>query len=92
MRKIVSVLLVLSFVATGSFASGGQESSAKKGAEAPKEIVFMDTQSGANFQQWFQTIALPAAQDALVIMRENRFGNECENSGIFREAPGFFWI
>ena len=30
--------------------------------DAAKEIVFMDNQSGANFQQWFQTIALPAAR------------------------------
>jgi len=31
--------------------------------QAPKEIVFMDSQSGANFQQWWQTIALPAAEE-----------------------------
>jgi putative spermidine/putrescine transport system substrate-binding protein len=31
----------------------------------PEEIVFMDDQSGANFQQWFQSFALPSAEEAL---------------------------
>ena len=52
MRKLVLGLCVLALVAVSSFA-------------APKEIVFQDTQSGANFQQWFQTIALPAAEEFL---------------------------
>jgi putative spermidine/putrescine transport system substrate-binding protein len=78
MRKIFAVLLVLSFAATNAFASGGQEASTKKGTESPKEIVFMDTQSGANFQQWFQTIALPAAQEALGIKIKYVVGKDSE--------------
>jgi putative spermidine/putrescine transport system substrate-binding protein len=47
-------------------------------AQAPKEIVFMDSQSGANFQQWFQTIALPAAESALGIKIKYVVGNDAE--------------
>ncbi len=78
MRKILIVLLVLAFAATLASATGGQESTAKKGTDAPKEIVFMDTQSGANFQQWFQTIALPAAQEALGIKIKYVVGKDSE--------------
>jgi ABC-type uncharacterized transport system YnjBCD substrate-binding protein len=41
-------------------------------------IVFMDDQSGANFQQWFQTIALPAAEKALGIKIEYVVGKDAE--------------
>lgn len=78
MRKILIVLLVLAFAATLASATGGQESTAKKGTDVPKEIVFMDTQSGANFQQWFQTIALPAAQEALGIKIKYVVGKDSE--------------
>ena len=46
--------------------------------DAAKEIVFMDNQSGANFQQWFQTIALPAAEEALGIKIEYVVGKDAE--------------
>jgi ABC-type uncharacterized transport system YnjBCD substrate-binding protein len=42
------------------------------------KIVFMDNQSGANFQQWFQTIALPAAEKALGIKIEYVVGKDAE--------------
>ena len=46
--------------------------------EPSTKIVFMDNQSGANFQQWFQTIALPAAQKALGIEIEYVVGKDAE--------------
>jgi ABC-type uncharacterized transport system YnjBCD substrate-binding protein len=42
------------------------------------QIVFMDDQSGANFQQWFQTIALPAAEKALGIKIDYVVGKDAE--------------
>jgi putative spermidine/putrescine transport system substrate-binding protein len=42
------------------------------------KIVFMDDQSGANFQQWFQTIALPAAEKALGIKIDYVVGKDAE--------------
>ncbi len=42
------------------------------------KIVFMDDQSGANFQQWFQTIALPAAEQALGIKIDYVVGKDAE--------------
>ncbi len=59
-------VLVLSFVAI------------PVSAQAPKEIVFMDSQSGANFQQWFQTIALPSAEQALGIKIKYVVGSDAE--------------
>jgi putative spermidine/putrescine transport system substrate-binding protein len=46
--------------------------------EMPKEIVFMDSQSGANFQQWFQTIALPSAEEALGFKIKYVVGSDSE--------------
>ncbi len=65
MKKLVTILFVLALVAASSFA-------------APKEIVFMDSQSGANFQQWFQTIALPAAEEFLGVKIKYVVGNDAE--------------
>jgi putative spermidine/putrescine transport system substrate-binding protein len=65
MRKLVLGLCVLALVAVSSFA-------------APKEIVFQDNQSGANFQQWFQTIALPAAEEFLGVKIKYVVGSDAE--------------
>lgn len=54
------------------------EKAAAPAAELPKEIVFMDCQSGANFQQWFQTISLPAAEEALGFKIKYVVGNDAE--------------
>jgi putative spermidine/putrescine transport system substrate-binding protein len=47
-------------------------------AEEPVEIVFMDDQSGANFQQWFQTLAIPAAEEVLGIKINYVVGKDAE--------------
>jgi len=47
-------------------------------AEMPSEIVFMDDASGANFQQWFQTIALPSAEEALGLKIQYVVGRDAE--------------
>lgn len=65
MKKLFAVLFVLALVASSSFA-------------APKEIVFMDSQSGANFQQWWQTIALPAAEEYLDVKIKYVVGSDAE--------------
>ncbi|MGA2974090.1 MAG: extracellular solute-binding protein [Spirochaetia bacterium] len=65
MKKLFTILFVLAVVAASSFA-------------APKEIVFMDSQSGANFQQWFQTIALPAAEEFLGVKIKYVVGSDAE--------------
>jgi putative spermidine/putrescine transport system substrate-binding protein len=65
MKKLSVVLFVLAAFAAASFA-------------APKEIVFMDSQSGANFQQWWQTIALPAAEDFLGVKIKYVVGSDAE--------------
>jgi putative spermidine/putrescine transport system substrate-binding protein len=65
MKKLIIVLCVLAVAAAASFA-------------APKEIVFMDSQSGANFQEWWQTIALPAAEDALDVKIKYVVGSDSE--------------
>ncbi len=65
MKKLFAVLFVLALVAASSFA-------------APKEIVFMDSQSGANFQQWWQTIALPAAEEYLDVKIKYVVGSDAE--------------
>ena len=46
--------------------------------EPSKEIVFQDNQSGSNFQQWFQTIALPAAEKATGIKINYVVGKDAE--------------
>ncbi len=46
--------------------------------EMPSEIVFMDDASGANFQQWFQTIALPSAEQALGFKIQYIVGRDAE--------------
>jgi ABC-type uncharacterized transport system YnjBCD substrate-binding protein len=46
--------------------------------EASTEIVFMDDASGANFQQWFQTIALPSAEEALGLKIQYVVGRDAE--------------
>jgi putative spermidine/putrescine transport system substrate-binding protein len=65
MRKLFAVLFVLALVSASSFA-------------APKEIVFMDSQSGANFQEWWQTIALPAAEEVLGVKIRYVVGSDAE--------------
>ena len=67
MKKLFTILfvLVIVLVAANSFA-------------APREIVFMDSQSGANFQQWFQTIALPAAEEFLGVKIKYVVGSDAE--------------
>jgi len=65
MKKIFTVLLILVIAAASSFG-------------APKEIVFMDSQSGANFQEWWQTIALPAAEEFLGVKIKYVVGSDAE--------------
>jgi putative spermidine/putrescine transport system substrate-binding protein len=65
MKKLFTILFVLAVVTASAFA-------------ASKEIVFMDSQSGANFQQWWQTIALPAAEDFLGVKIKYVVGSDAE--------------
>jgi len=65
MKKLFTVLFVLVIAAASSFG-------------APKEIVFMDSQSGANFQEWWQTIALPAAEEFLGVKIKYVVGSDAE--------------
>lgn len=51
---------------------------AAQSGDVAGEIVFMDSQSGANFQQWFQTIAIPAAEEALGIKIKYVVGKDAE--------------
>jgi len=63
--------------------------------DAAKEIVFMDNQSGANFQQWFQTIALPAAEEALGMKIKYVVGNDAEifeKMKAWKEGQGDFAV
>jgi ABC-type uncharacterized transport system YnjBCD substrate-binding protein len=67
---LVTSLLIASF--------GVNPTAAQPNVQMPTEIVFMDSQSGANFQQWFQTIALPAAEEALGFKIKYVVGQDAE--------------
>jgi putative spermidine/putrescine transport system substrate-binding protein len=65
------------------------------GSEMPAEIVFMDDQSGANFQQWFQTIALPSAEEALGFKVKYVVGKDAETferMKAWKEGEGDFAV
>jgi putative spermidine/putrescine transport system substrate-binding protein len=64
-------------------------------AALPEKIVFMDDQSGANFQQWFQTIALPEAEKALGFKIEYVVGKDAETfekMKAWKEGEGDFAV
>ena len=70
-------------------------SAAEPAVEPSKEIVFMDDQSGANFQQWFQTIALPAAEEVLGIKIKYVVGKDAETferMKAWKEGEGDFAV
>jgi putative spermidine/putrescine transport system substrate-binding protein len=64
-------------------------------AAEPDEIVFMDDQSGANFQQWFQTLAIPAAEEVLGIKINYVVGKDAETferMKAWKEGEGDFAV
>ena len=64
-------------------------------AAEPDEIVFMDDQSGANFQQWFQTLALPAAEEVLGFKIRYMVGSDAETferMKAWKEGEGDFAV
>ena len=87
---LLTALLMLSLVVV-SF----PVSAAEPAVEPSKEIVFMDDQSGANFQQWFQTIALPAAEEVLGIKIKYVVGKDAETferMKAWKEGEGDFAV
>jgi putative spermidine/putrescine transport system substrate-binding protein len=65
------------------------------GIEMPDEIVFMDDQSGANFQLWFQTYALPSAEEALGFKINYVVGSDAETyerMKAWKEGEGDFAV
>lgn len=71
-------VLLVHLVVASLFIAGLPVYAAEPTVEMPSEIVFMDAQSGANFQQWFQTLALPAAEEVLGFKIKYVVGNDAE--------------
>lgn len=93
-KKYGLALLTLFLLATLPVV-GVPVQAAEPDVELPDEIVFMDDQSGANFQQWFQTLALPAAEEVLGFKINYVVGKDAETferMKAWKEGEGDFAV
>ena len=93
--KQLRFVLFVQLVVASLLIAGLPAYAADPDVEMPAEIVFMDAQSGANFQQWFQTIALPAAEEVLGFKIKYVVGKDAEiieRMKAWKEGEGDFAV
>jgi len=94
-HKKFGLVLLIAVVMTSLLGVSVPLYAAEPGADLPDEIVFMDDQSGANFQQWFQTLALPAAEEVLGFKIKYVVGKDAETferMKAWKEGEGDFAV